>query len=479
LIVWPDSIGYLGPAIDAIERGQFTHWYGRGFLYPFWLWMWLRISPEPTTIVLAQRPLVLVGYGCLAVAVFLLGRHVRRVHSTVRGLIPLLAAYWLLVYGLYRPVVGLAHVVMPEVLFAALLAVALLGLVTVGTSAVSPVSSVAAGVTSVTSVALVMVRPHWFLGSLMLPLALPWLAPRGQRRAVAIATVGGLAVAAVTLVWPEYRLQQRYDAYTSRVFGARSLFCNSADLIRRHLTVHATDEFGTQVRAALDRMLDEGPAHARGWELLGFNGDDCMYGETGRIVGAHFGGQADAEAFYYAATYWHALLDEPAYLPVRLVRHLRALAIKPFDSTIGDYFLYADGRSLAANREVGRMVARWHDEHADFFTGVIELPLRVRGWLLGLRLFFAGTGALLTALTLVAVVSVAPFWRRPVDRVFSRTLLVLVAAVLALNGLIATVHTFADPRYLAMQVPLFALLGFAATLTVVDRRLRSRSGFHR
>lgn len=71
LMVEPDSIGYLGPAVDAIERGNFSHWYGRGFVFPLFLWGVLSISPEPFAVVLAQRLLVMLTYLCLSGIVWL------------------------------------------------------------------------------------------------------------------------------------------------------------------------------------------------------------------------------------------------------------------------------------------------------------------------------------------------------------------------------------------------------------------------
>ena len=122
LIVWPDSIGYLGPALDAIEKGQFTHYNGRGSGYPFFVRLVLDISPEPLMIVHAQRALVLATYLCLCAAAILL------IASTDMGarrprVAAAIAAGWLLVYVLYPPATGLAYLAMPEVLFAFLLSV--------------------------------------------------------------------------------------------------------------------------------------------------------------------------------------------------------------------------------------------------------------------------------------------------------------------------------------------------------------------
>ena len=47
-----------------------------------------------------------------------------------------------------------------------------------------------------------------------------------------------------------------------------------------------------------------------------------------------------------------------------------------------------------------------------------------------------------------------------------RAFIGILACALALNTLIALVHTFDIPRYAAMQTPMFSLLGYAASVTL-------------
>jgi hypothetical protein len=472
LIIWPDSIGYLSPAVDALERGHFSHWYGRGSAYPAMLWGLLSLSPEPWIIVYGQRLLVLATYAGVAATVALLGRHVCARHPAMQRAVTLLAAFWLLTYVLYPPVVGLAYIVMPEVLFGFLLALVLAGLVIQTLPEVSTRWAVASTAVAVlASVALVLVKPHWLLGAFVLPLALPFLAPGGRRGVAAFAVGGSLCIAAVTMILPEWRLQQRYDSYSSRVFGPRSLFCNSGDLIHDYLARQPPDVFRAEVSEALGRVLtSEARARARDWPLLGFDGDTCMYGETARVVSEHFAGRPLAEARYYLGTYVRALGAQPSYLPARIGRHFGSLAAKPFNAVAGDYFLRADDRVLEGSRDVSDLFRQWLERHRDMLSGMVELP--TRRWLFALRIFFGVAGLILVLVTAGAAALAVGLWKRQTDHSLVLIASGILMCGLATNVLIAIVHTW-EPRYLAMQMPMFALLGFAASLASIDG-LRAR-----
>jgi len=341
VIVWPDSVGYLGPAVDAIELGYFSHWYGRGWLYPAWLWAWLSIAPEPWIIVWAQRFAVLATFGILCAAMFVLARHVSLSRPPARLLVAVCAGFWLLVYVLYPPTAGLAHAVMPETLFALLLAVVLSGIVTLSLPKVSRKGVVGVtALTIITSSALVLVKPHWLLAACVLPVVLPFIAAPGHRWAIAGTATAALVVSGLLFAIPERRLRERYDPYASRVFGPRVLFCFSSDLIYDHLAKTAADPLSLEVKDALGRMLSpEARAEARDWALLGFNGDECFYGEPARIVARHFADAPGAEASYYSTAYVRAVVSQPAYLPMRLGRHFVALGARPFTAVASDYFV--------------------------------------------------------------------------------------------------------------------------------------------
>jgi hypothetical protein len=467
LIVWSDSIGYLGPAVDAIERGEFTHWSGRGWGYPAFLWILLSASPAPDTVIAAQRLLVLATFGLLSAAMIVAGRAL-----LLRGVNPrwLGAAlvFWLCTWVLYPPNTGVAHIVMPEVLFSFVLALVLVGV----TLQAFPLTSrhwltTLTVVTVLASTALVVIKPHWAAAAVLVPLMLPALVVPAERRRTALTVLVAVVGAASVILVPEWRLQTAYDAHISRVFGPRSLFCNSADLVSGYLERQAADPLAAAVTPSLARILTpEARTSARDWWLIGFNGDACTYGEPARIVESWFGGDGSAEAAFYLATYSRALVEQPGYLVTRLSRHALELARRPFNSTGGDYFLRAESSVLERNRNVRRLFDRWLTERPDLLSGTIALPQRSTGP--ALRAFFLAAGWVLVLVVTAAVaLGITAVWRgaRPVAL---NAVLALVALALAVNGLIATVHTF-EPRYLVMQTPLFSLLGYLSTLLTLER----------
>ena len=91
--------------------------------------------------------------------------------------------FWLLTFVLYPPVIGLGQSLMPEVLFSFALTLVLVGLVAVSvTSVPAAIRTAASWLTPLLSVALALVKPHWMLGAVVVPILMPWLAPRQQRR---------------------------------------------------------------------------------------------------------------------------------------------------------------------------------------------------------------------------------------------------------------------------------------------------------
>jgi hypothetical protein len=469
LIIWPDSVGYLAPALDAIELGQFTHSNGRGSGYPLFLRLLLGISQDPTIIAHAQRALVCATYLCLcACAKMLIGPtdvNAARSHQS-----SLIVVCWLLVYVLYPPAAGLAYLVMPEVLFAFLLSVTCVGLLAAWRARSGPATSACVAVATISAIALPLVKPHALLMTVLVLVAMPFLVTRTRRRRVLLTLGGSIAVAALVMVLPELALQARYDPVTSRTFGPRSLFCNSADLVDDYLARHPSSALAAPVRAALSPLLTPNArAAATDWSLLGFNGDACMYGEPARVVAAQFDGQPGAESRFYLTTYLRAVVDQPTYVVLRLARHAFAFAAKPFNAVTSEYFFRAEPAVLRSAAQARPILQRWLEERPELFTGLIQLPTR-RGLLL-LRGFFVVAGAVLVLAALATVWF--GFVASPDKPAIASVTLLLLGCAVAINGLIAIAHTF-EPRYLAMQTPLLALTGMAGCLTMSADNLTSR-----
>jgi hypothetical protein len=475
LIVWIDSVTYLGPALSVLGGGPFTHVSGHGFVYPGWLSFLLSIDPRPSTIVTAQRLLVLGTYLCLAAAFVTTARQDRVREWAGHAAVAPIAFGWLLTFVLYPPAAGFAHIVMPEVLFGFLLSVIVVAVVAHAAPMIQPrVAGMATAVAVLASIALTLVKPHWLLSALALPILLPLLAPPSRRRG-AVAIVGvAVCAGGVLLLWPELKLRAKYDPVVSVVFGPRSLFCNSADLMQGHLATHGRGPVDAAAADALSRMLTpQARAAAPDWWLLGFNGDSCTHGDTGRIVAASFAGRPRDEAAYYLTSYADALARRPWYLARRLAAHAAVFAAKPFNAVSSEYFVRASPLAMVNSRQEP-VLARWLAAEPRMFEGLVALP--TRPIMLALRVFFVLAGAALVATTLCALLAIG---RGAVPKTIGAraAFLILLPCVLAMNVLVATVHTF-EPRYLAMQTPLWAATGFMASLTIagVVRRYRS-TGF--
>lgn len=470
LIVWPDSVGYLAPALDAIEHGEFTHYNGRGSGYPFFLRLVLGVSQEPVMIAQTQRVLVFATYLCLCACAKMLighgGATAARAH-----LLSVIAGGWLLVYVLYPPAAGLAYLVMPEVLFAFLLSVTCVFLLAAWRAHSGRAASVAVAGATMSVIALTLVKPHGLLMAMLVLAALPFIVMRPHRRRVVVTLIGSIAAAVLLMVVPEWVLQSRYDPVTSRTFGPRSLFCNSADLIDGYFVRHPASTLSAPVHAALSPMLTpQARAAATDWALLGFDGDACMYGEAARVVAARFEGQPAAESDFYLTTYLRAVADDPTYVVLRLARHAAAFAAKPFNAVTSEYFFRADPSVLRSAAQGRPLLQRWLEERPELFTGLIQLPTR-RGLLL-LRVFFviAGSVLVLSALsTVLCFLSAAPSENPALGSIA----LLLLGCAMAINGLIAIAHTF-EPRYLAMQTPLLTLTGMSGCLSIATLGLAPR-----
>jgi hypothetical protein len=204
------------------------------------------------------------------------------------------------------------------------------------------------------------------------------------------------------------------------------------------------------------------------WRLLQFDGDKCTHGAAADVIQSHFPGDIGAEVSYYLSTYAKANLAEPTYLPKRLWRQLSFVASRPFNGVQAAVFLSSGYFSaLAESRDRHALFARWFQTYGKEFDRVIELPTRRAQ--LPLRVFFALAGLAMCAASLAVSGWLAVSWlrgRRQLSGV-ERAFAAILSCALALNVLIAVSHTFDLPRYSAFQAPLFALLGYSASLMLL------------
>lgn len=467
LLIWPDSIGYLGPAVDAIERGFFSHWYGRGFLYPLFLLGLLSVSPDPLLIVYVQRALVFLTYLGLAASVWLLARHAARQRLASPKALAALSGLWLSIYVFYPPALFLAHAVMAETLFSLLLVLVLLALVLAALPETSVrLRNVAVITASAASVASTVVKPHGLLAAYVLPLLLLWLAPCRERRRTGAMIAVALLLSFMAFSLPEKWLQERYDLYTSKVFGPKTLFCNSADLIYDHFAQQEGDAFTATVRASLARILTpeaRAAAMVSGWHSQGFDGDKCVYGDTAVIISKRFARDADAEKSYFIDTYIAAILQRPGYIFHRLSNQMVSLAQHPFDGVAATYSVAH--HTVQESKLLRKLYGYWLENHKQDLIGFIDTPFE--GWEKELKalFFLAGTFLVVAVLVFVLLLVINVVRGNPVGQV-QRLALAMLVICAAINLLIGAVSTFDVSRFASMQAPLFVLLGLACSLAV-------------
>ena len=469
LVIWPDSLSFLHPTLAWLERGTFTHASGRGFLYPLFLRGVLAISIHPRAIVIAQLLLVVLTYAALAVAVWVLSRRDAARSTAACWTHAMIATLWLATFTLYAPGIGLAHTVMAETLFSFVLSLVLLGfIVCVAPDIPARVRSIALPLTLFASVALPIVKQPGGPLLILVPIALVVGAQRGARLKTAGWIAVSLAVAGLTLMTPEIRLQNRYDKYMSRVFGPKSMFCNSADLVVNDLAAQSQDPFSLAVADRLKPMLTPEARLAAtqvGWRLNGFNGDVCTHGDTGVFIRTHFAQDMNGETRFYVRTYLAALARDPLYLVRRLTRQLGAL--KPFMDTeiIAGYSMSADVRTLEGSRARFRLLDTWFVSLRGDFDGIVR-PLP-SDWPFVLSFYQRMTAWWWLVSAVAGCIALGSLRVSAISRRLSLTFVSLLLFGAGMCGLVATVHQL-DGRYVSMQVPVFVLIGYSGTLVIVD-----------
>jgi hypothetical protein len=146
------------------------------------------------------------------------------------------------------------------------------------------------------------------------------------------------------------------------------------------------------------------------------------------MIAERFAQAPPDESRYYATTYLRALAAQPGNLPARIARNFAAVAVRLFPAVATDYWCAPIAR----------------------FSSIL---CRVRHAPVG--------GDRGRAHSSAAIV------RREYGASLAGSFAVILVCALATDGWIAVVHAF-EPRYLAMQAPMFVMLGFLATFANVD-----------
>jgi len=464
LILSPDSIGYLVPALEAIEKGVFTHHDGRGFPYSLFLMGVFSINQSPEAIVVAQMTVAFLTFVLIAFTTWLiLDFCVRR---QLIGFARLLSfsSFWLLVYAVHPLSVLFSRSVLAENLFIFLLALTILCVVKFWLldNESNNFRYVYLGGAIFFGVLLSITKPHWLLAAGVFPIVLVFVVKESSRWKTVFFLLLLAPVIGLSLYLPERALQHKYDPYVSKVFGARSIFCNSADVIYRSLGEAARTGFDTAIWHSLEPVVNRSGSR-RPWTTLGFNGDDCTWSTTGELAREHFEGNPSAEASYYLRTYARALISDPMYIPRRLASQFRMLAQGFFGSSTS---VVRTGVSQLHRPESNYSILQmWEMNHKSSVEGTIVtvfskvekllFAIYLAVSLIFLAIFLLSVRAIVLQKTVASVCS-------DLRRIY------LCLLLLALGGylLVAIVHTFDISRYAAMYAPFIVILGSIASAIV-------------
>lgn len=179
IVIWPDSIGYLGPASDYITKGYFTHWAGRGFLYPAVLMILLELCQNnPVGIVIFQKILLAIIYLVALGIISNVASRKRLTPPIFNGII--LFCYASLVFN--PALIGLTHTLMPEIFYAFLLTLLIAFLYALRFINSVKLRYMLILLSTLTGGMLPLVKPHFIVGSIMIPIIVFFLSVKLQKK---------------------------------------------------------------------------------------------------------------------------------------------------------------------------------------------------------------------------------------------------------------------------------------------------------
>ena len=332
----PDVGAYLRPALDRLLGEPFRDWFGQCFLYPWLLFILLRVGGSFRWITFVQGLLGL-GTGALLYACWTEVRRLLLAPRLAAWVFKLLGAGLAGIYLFSTTTIRFERTLRPEAVFPFVVVLQIYcNLRFIRAAFLRGKSSrilLCGGSAVFLSVAASLLKPSFF-GALLLanlPIML-FLFRTGQpiREKIFLVAVP-VAAAALLLIWPEHNLRQRDP--TGSGYLVQSLFSVHADLINKQmaedLARHAATAYPPEVLAAVHAALAEALRESRGenakyWPALGFNGDYLRFGDshtrpflqelTSRL-GSH--DQSNAFCRYY---YWRSVWGQPAGMVAKIAR---------------------------------------------------------------------------------------------------------------------------------------------------------------
>ena len=332
----PDVWAYLGPALDTLLGERFRNWFGQCFLYPWFLYILLRLGSSFRWITLVQGLLGL-GTGALLFACWMELRRLLPASRVPAFVFKLLGAELVAVYLFSTATIQFERTLRPESVFPFVVILQVYcNLHFIRACLLEGRQSrflLSGGSAVFLSIAASLLKPS-FSGVLLLAnlptiIFLFWTDQplRCKFPLVAVPVVA----AALLLLWPESTFRQRDPTASRYLF--ESLFSIHADLINKQmeqdLTGHAVTPFPPRFLASTHAALTEALRDSRGengkyWPALGFNPDYLRFGGPGkppflRQLTSLLGNEDQTAEFcrYY---YWRTMRGQPAGMAVKIAR---------------------------------------------------------------------------------------------------------------------------------------------------------------
>jgi hypothetical protein len=473
--------------------GEFEHMpYGRNFVYPGFLYLFLRVFGDFRAITVAQHLLGLLAGGMLLLTwqrarIFLSNPRLASAGHDALGLLASAVFLW---------ASGPIHFEMqlrPEAVAIFLVSVNLYLVIQFGACCFvenRQTAAVAYGITTIlSSLLLADVKPSFVLvaivaispvGMFFFCRGLPW-----QKMALG----GGAAASAALLLLPEHFFG-RSDA-VSQWYLPTQLFAIHANLIRdqigddleRNTKVPYPREWLACVHSALGAEIAKSGVH---YSTLGLNPDYLMHNSTSIVaqLQKQFGNNISSLSSFYWFYYWRVWLQRPLLMITKVARQMAvfyapmcpAYSREKVWTLTNEYRLAVASLSPEAKHTIWEAYAP-----AARFMGQTEMlaqdaPIVQHAALVRIALSILA-GTYLTLFLAVLALSAIAFTQERYRRYFG-WLAALVLFVYSYNLAscfeVAVIHTLQNPRYVTVQVFFTILVQFLALWFLIEFALEMR-----
>jgi hypothetical protein len=291
-------------------------------------WPFRQLPPGATV-----QMLLVAGTALLAVIAISVSTSAESRNSFTMALLQAILSI-LAVFGLltYQPLANQAHELIPEALYT-FLATATLVLTLLVLSRRSPLPILVClyFVGILVSTYAYSVKPHW--GAAML---FTWTAMsfgligatwRTRRRSIVLLgiTLTGSILLCFAFLQTSRDERSRYN-----------LLCNHANLIAPIMdTLLLPPDTAARIQGVLERTASGGP---NGWNVLGLNGDDCLYRSRLHEYLSDIKGGREAASRFILRAFYAGVLNDPRTYAAKVIRQIRYALENPFPNisqTIG------------------------------------------------------------------------------------------------------------------------------------------------